>query len=77
MLKAQLTTSSRVHHIFAAQVVEGRGADLRDSRGIPQGQDGALSAKHLQELVCLQRPPVLLSPYIMHTTTYKHTDRDY
>ncbi len=42
-------------------------ADLSNSSSIPHGKDGAAGALHLQELICLQRLPVLLSPC---TTTH-------
>ncbi len=44
-----------------------RMADLSNSGSVPHGKDGAPSALHLQELICLQRLPVLLSPC---TTTH-------
>ena len=40
-------------------------ADLGDSGSISHGKDGAPCALHLQELVRLQRLPVLLQPCIV------------
>ncbi len=58
-------------HIAALAKLDLKGssaeADLSNSGSVPHGKDGAPSALHLQELICLQRLPVLLSPC---TTTH-------